>query len=62
MGAWAYCGECNTGLSKPTAREVVNGAQTCNNGHPNPATMTKDELLIDLAERIEQLEARLALL
>ena len=56
---WAYCRHCDCGLGKPTAREVVEGVQHCANGHANTVTMTKDEFLIELAERVEELEARL---
>jgi hypothetical protein len=60
MGAWAYCRHsgCEQGLDKPTAREVIEGVQRCNSGHDNEPTMTKDELLIEMYERIEALEAK----
>lgn len=62
MGSWAYCRHplCDRGLPKPTPREVIDGEQLCCDGHRNPATMTMGELVIELAERVEELETKVA--
>jgi hypothetical protein len=56
MGAYSYCSQCYNGLPKATPREVIEGGQYCASGHYNTANMTTDELLIELCERIEELE------
>lgn len=62
MGAFAYCRVCDTPMDKPTAREVIEGEQHCLNGHWNEPKMTRDDLLIELAERVEELETKMATL
>ncbi|WP_157378464.1 hypothetical protein [Burkholderia ubonensis] len=58
--AWSYCRHpgCDQGLIRATAREVIEGVQRCQAGHVNEPNVTRDELLIDLMERIEALEAK----
>lgn len=60
MGAYAYCIHpgCGQGLGEPTAREVVEGIQYCPALHANNPSKTRDELLIELAERIADLESK----
>ncbi|MCW3657878.1 hypothetical protein K6L27_06855 [Burkholderia cenocepacia] len=58
--AWSYCRHsgCDQGLAKATAREVIEGVQRCASGHDNEPNITRDELLIDLAERVAELESK----
>lgn len=58
MGAWAYCCECDEGFDPPSAQEVVDGYRLCRKGHKNWVSTTKDELLVQLEERIKALEER----
>ncbi|MCP3017415.1 hypothetical protein [Cupriavidus basilensis] len=64
MGAWAYCSHpgCEQGLSKPTGREAIEGEQYCADGHRNHASMTRDEYVVELSERVEELESEVATL
>ena len=59
---WSYCRHqgCELGLAKATAREVIEGVQRCPAGHGNEPNITRDELLMDLAERIEELESKVS--
>lgn len=58
MSAWAYCGKCGQGFDKPTPREIVEDERVCPNcGHGQNPRVTKAEYLIDLGERLEELEA-----
>ena len=66
MSNFAYCSHrfggandgvsCGAPLGVPTAREVVSGTQTCPYGHEVPASMTRDDLLIYLEDRINGLD------
>lgn len=57
MGAWAYCDFCDCGLDKPQAFEVIAGKRLCPKcDHCAPIRQTKDDLIIELAERVEALE------
>jgi hypothetical protein len=56
MGAWAYCRTCDSGLDKPTLREILDDCQMCNNGHANEPVGSKNEALLEIEERIASLE------
>lgn len=62
MGSWAYCSHpgCEQGLRKPTGREVIDGEQYCREGHRNAPSVTRDDLILELAERVEELEIQIA--
>jgi 6-phosphogluconolactonase (cycloisomerase 2 family) len=60
MGAYSYCYKCKDGpLDPATASEVLSKEQECPACHallfPN---RSMDEVVVELAERIEALEAR----
>ena len=58
---WSYCRHpgCDRGLPRATLREVVDNEQFCGGGHRNQPNVTRDEALLDMAERIEQLEGEI---
>lgn len=60
--AWSYCRHpgCDQGLARATLREVIDGAQLCGAGHENEPNVTRDEALLDLFERVEALESKVA--
>lgn len=64
MGYWAYCRHpgCFEPVPEPTIREVIADEQYCADGHKNLATMSRDDVLLELVERIEALEAEVAAL
>jgi hypothetical protein len=65
MGSYAYCShkDCGRPLSKPDAQEVIYDTWRCTAGHYNyNHTYTKDDLILDMAERLEALEERLKLI
>lgn len=57
---WSYCRGCDRGLPRATISEVVNGAQFCSAGHENTPNVSKDDLLLELFDRVEALEAKLS--
>jgi len=57
---WSYCRECDKGLPKASTREVLDDAQYCSEGHKNPPNVSKNDLLVDLFERVEALESKLS--
>lgn len=60
MGAYAYCEKCQNPFGEPTAREVIEGAKICPYcDETNQVRKTKDDLLIELVERVEELETKL---
>ncbi len=58
MGAYSYCKhpECFCAMPPATAREVLEGEQTCIMGHSNEPNRTEKDVIIELVERIEALE------
>lgn len=53
---YSYCTKCDLGLRKATPREVIEDVQFCAAGHPNTPNTTRDELLLELIERVEVIE------
>lgn len=61
MGShWSYCMHCDLGLPRATMREVLDEAQYCGTGHANAPNVSKDDLLVELFERVEALEEKLS--
>ena len=62
--AYSYCREpgCEMGIGKATASEVVGGEQLCALGHSNTPNVTKDSLLVELANSVELLKLRIVYL
>jgi hypothetical protein len=57
MSSWAYCVSCHAGLSEPTAQEVVDEIVYCPHcDTQNDPHKTKDQLIVELAERVGELE------
>lgn len=57
MGAYRYCHICDTAMDAPTARdELINGGQDCPIGHRNPQTKSLKEWVVDIDERLQELE------
>lgn len=58
---WSYCRHpgCDRGLARATLREVTDDVQYCADGHENQPNVTRDEALLDLADRVERLEEQL---
>jgi hypothetical protein len=56
---WSYCRHCDRGLRRATMREVLDGTQYCADGHANTPNVTKNDLLVELFERVEELERKL---
>lgn len=61
MGAWCYCPHCDAGHDKPTAREAVVGYRECRSCRRTFDTHrgSKDDLLIELAERLDEVTQNL---
>ena len=57
---WSYCRSCDLGLPRSSMREVLEGVQCCSAGHENTPNVSKDDLLVELFERVEALEAKLS--
>lgn len=64
MGAFSYCQhkDCDRPLAPATLDEVIEGEQTCNRGHANSPNRSRDDLLLEMAERIALLERKVAAL
>lgn len=63
MGCWQYCPnpECGLSLPKPTPSEVVVGERECPScGTTMHPIMNQGDLIIELLERVEELEKRTA--
>lgn len=59
MSAWQYCHECGHGMNEPTPHDVVDGEQCCNScGHCQLPLKSLGELVLELLERIKQLEEK----
>jgi len=59
MGAYSYCqtADCGGGFFAASMREVINNEMLCPRcGRINTPNRTKDEVLIEMLERIETLE------
>lgn len=61
MGAWAHCDICKNELMPPGADQVVGLRPYCCNRcwQIQDMRQTKDELIVELAERISQIERAL---
>ena len=61
MGSYRYCEYCERGLSEPTAREeLLEGGQECPHcGKKQYTIKTIEEFVIELFERLEELETYL---
>lgn len=58
---FSYCNSCGEGLPKSTPREVTDEQQECRQCHAcNPPNVTRDDLLLELIERVEELETNVA--
>lgn len=59
--AYAYCDDCGCKMDEPTVQQVVHNDWECENcGYRNVLTKTEGECLLELAERVAQLEAKLS--
>jgi hypothetical protein len=56
MSSYSYCVTCEVPIHPATLWEIIDGKQECVSGHVNPPNRTKDEFLLDLAERVQVLE------
>ncbi len=57
--AWVYC-ECGQGLGYPSTRDVLLDCYVCPScGLKNDPHVTKEEVMSDMLERIENLESEL---
>lgn len=57
--SYSYCPHCSEGMPKASIHEVLADIQICHHcGVSSPPNQTKDEILLDLIDRVEQLEAR----
>ena len=54
--SWVYC-KCGCGLGTPSAREVLLDWYICPNcGESNNPCVTKEEVIADMLDRLEELE------
>lgn len=60
MGAYLICHKCNAGNDQPTLRELIEGPVCHGCNYPLPVSRSKDALL-EIADRIERIEAHLGL-
>lgn len=59
MGAWSYC-ECGQGQNRPTPQQVIDNSMECPVCHRiNEPGMTMGELLLELIERVDELEKKM---
>ena len=57
--AYTYCGKCDRGLDEPTPSQVLYDDYECPCcGYSNSCPKSVNELILELIERIETLEAR----
>ena len=57
MGAYSYCRGCGYGLGRPTAQQIMDDEYPCPHcGVENTHCETKTELIVEMKEKIEELE------
>jgi hypothetical protein len=59
MGAYRYCLNCDAPLGKPTIREDLSGKQFCSCGAEIKPAMSLREWIIEIHDRLAELEARI---
>lgn len=56
--AWAYCSKCEASMSEPTVEEALKNEYHCKScGHNNFPNKSMADIVIELNERLEALEA-----
>lgn len=60
MGAYSYCiaPDCEMGLDAATPYDIMNGVQRCASGHANVPNREIIDVVVELWNRVEELEQR----
>lgn len=59
MSAFSYCIVCGASMRKSDIWEVMANTHDCPYGHANRPNVTRDDIMMDLLERVERLEEKL---